>query len=227
MPTRHTVTSNTRGAMSPPRIGGVITADPSPAVAFTLYFLDASGGAFTITLPPTPADGDEIYLCEIAGSQNLITLDAGGNEVFPPWGLENGASTNPIQIEQLIAGWRFYTAFGAWKPIFQSLSLRKPTGSIVNATGQPHAVGQFQPFRYDGSATFTLNLPPGDLAQGQEAAVMESAGSGAGTVTVSGNGRNLVNDAGASVASMTLSLAYAFRRWVWTGSLWQMISRAP
>lgn len=57
-----------------------------------LIQLDASGGAFTLTLPPTPYTGMTFYLSEIAGSVNLVTVDGNGRNINGnPTMLMNGA----------------------------------------------------------------------------------------------------------------------------------------
>lgn len=43
-----------------------------------LVRLNASGGAFTVSLPARPAPGDTFTLKECAGSANAVTLDGNG-----------------------------------------------------------------------------------------------------------------------------------------------------
>jgi hypothetical protein len=64
------------GAISP---FSVITADPGPAVAFTRYLVDTSGGAVTVTLDADPAVGDWIEL--IRDGANDVTVDGDGNNI--------------------------------------------------------------------------------------------------------------------------------------------------
>lgn len=46
-----------------------------------LIQLDASGGAFTLTLPALPYVGMTFILSEIAGSVNLVTVDGNGKSI--------------------------------------------------------------------------------------------------------------------------------------------------
>ena len=57
-----------------------------------LIQLDASGGAFTLTLPALPYVGMTFILSEIAGSVNLVTVDGNGRNINGnPTMLMNGA----------------------------------------------------------------------------------------------------------------------------------------
>lgn len=198
-----------------------------------------SAGAFTMRLPghasnPFPLIGDpEVWLCEIAGAAGPnaaippMTLDATPNSVSVPWSLEGIAATQSLGVGGMVAGWKFSSALSVWKalPTQNMDNLRGVPGDVFNATGSPHIVQPFQVHRYDGAVTQQFDMPTSPAADGQKARVLEANGSAVGTITINGNGTNVVNDAGASVASYTLSVSRAFREWTRTGSIWHMTGK--
>lgn len=56
-----------------------ISADPSPAVVFSRYLVDTSGGAVTVTLPASPTAGDWIEI--IRDGANAVTVGRNGNNI--------------------------------------------------------------------------------------------------------------------------------------------------
>jgi hypothetical protein len=63
-----TIATPTFGSISP---YSAISADPSPAVAFTRYLVDTSGGAVTVTLDADPIVGD-LVLVRRKGANNVV-----------------------------------------------------------------------------------------------------------------------------------------------------------
>jgi len=195
--------------------------------AGTINLYDTTGGPLTLQLPASPADGDEIHFLDASGSPgDPLTIDANGTALFEPWWVGTGGAfaTFTMRIHHAKFSLRFLAAFGVWLPHHALSGLRMSVPTTFDTAGAPHTIEAFQHHRYDGSATFTFDLPAAPT-ESQEASVIEAVGSGAGTVTINGNGNNLVNDSGAGAASMVLSSAYAHRRWVWTGAIWAMVSK--
>lgn len=172
-------------------------------------FDDSSAESMVLNMPPNPADSDEVWLCEIGGSREPVTLSGNGNNITE-WATINVIPTSVILAnENLIVGYKFFALAGVWKRI---ISEQDQDWTPRNEVSAAITLRTNEVVRYDGVATFTISLPATPV-RGTIVGVVESNGSGVGTVTVSGNGTNLVNDAGASAASMTLSTAYAYRQW--------------
>ena len=190
-------------------------------------FDDTAADAFTLNMPANPADGDEVWLCEIGGtgSANPVTLSGNGNNVTEWSTLSVVAGSITLAMDNLFAGWKFLAAFSTWVAIDRSIDGDwTPRNEVsANATLSTNEI-----IKYQGSGTFQINLHPTPI-NGEINGVSENLGSGAGTLTVSAGANALVNDAGASAGTMTLSSAYASRRWRWDNqqSIWLMIARAP
>ncbi len=172
-------------------------------------FDDSAADAFTMNMPPNPVNDDEVWLCEIGGVRNPVTLAGNGNNVTEWATIDVIAASVVLANEGLIVGYKFLGFAGAWKRI---VSNQDQNWSPRNQVSSAITLRTNDIVKYDGSATFTITLPATPV-RGTVIGVAESQGSGAGVVTVSGNGTNLINDAGASVASMALSIAYAYRQW--------------
>lgn len=224
-----------RGVLAIVALAGPGPVDLQPG---KFYNYDASGGAFTARMPghasnPDGAtEGDELWFFESGGppssteSMNALTLDAGTNALSAPWSLDGIGATQVIRSRSVLFGYKFTAAFGGlWARIgWQADGAVTTPNSPHNATGSPHDLAPFNLNKFDGSAIQTLNHN-GSPKNGEVGRILESAGSGAAAVTVSGNGNNLINDAGASVASFVLSTARAYRQWEFTGSIWEMTGR--
>lgn len=198
--------SFSRGPWSPILSGAGTHALRNNAV--NLYD-DSAADAFTLNMPPNPADGDEVWLCEIGGFRNPVTLSGNGNTVTDWATIDEGDTSVVLAKEALIIGYKFFELGTAWKRIS---SEQDQNWTPRNEVGVAITLGTNDIVKYDGAQTFTISLPATPV-RGTIIGVVENNGSGAGTVTVSGNGTNLVNDVPASAASMTLSAAYAYRQW--------------
>lgn len=186
---------------------------------------DTAADAFTMNMPPTPTDGDEVWVLEIGGSQNPVTLSGNGNNVTEWSTIDTIVGSIELAMATLIVGYKFLEAFGTWARINSQVDGEwTPRNSVTTAT----TLSTNQITKYGGSFTFQIDLHPTPV-KGEINGVSENAGSGAGTLTISAGINTLVNDAGAAVTSMTLSTAYASRRWRWDTqvNIWLMIARAP
>ena len=54
----------------------------APAEAGIHYLCDATTAAFTVTLPASPSDGDQIAITKVDDSLNAVTVNVSGKDVF-------------------------------------------------------------------------------------------------------------------------------------------------
>jgi hypothetical protein len=96
------IATPTYGTISP---FSIITADPGPAVVFSRYVADTSGGGFTVTLPPSPTAGDWVEI--IRDGAGVVTVDRNGNNIA-------GAAANITHSTDNYGAIYVYTS-GNWK----------------------------------------------------------------------------------------------------------------
>jgi hypothetical protein len=71
--------------------------------------IDSSGGSFTVFLPASPANGDQIYIFDSGGalSTNSVTLDRNGKTI-------NGAASNVILNVDYVIVLAIYDSTNGW-----------------------------------------------------------------------------------------------------------------
>lgn len=86
-----------------PLTGDSVTITTSPATWLLIVPADTIA-AFTVAMPASPTDGDEVY---IGTSQTItsLTMTGNGNTLFGP-----STTLNSVGVTQ----WRFYAADSAW-----------------------------------------------------------------------------------------------------------------
>lgn len=81
---------------------------------------DASGGAFTVTLPTAPADKSRISAIKMDSSANAVTLEVGGSDRFQVTG---GATTLALSAQFVSVHLQYNASSGIWyvlngKPVY-------------------------------------------------------------------------------------------------------------
>jgi hypothetical protein len=79
------------------------------AVPGVMYALDASGGAFTMTLPASPSAGDTVYFTALSDMDTYqVTFDRNGED------MEGGTSNYDLDAQKS-GGWTFTTEWKAFQ----------------------------------------------------------------------------------------------------------------
>lgn len=183
---------------------------------------DASGGAFTITLPTAPADRSRIYIKKIDTSTNAVTIARGGSDVFEK---ASGATSLTLALPFQAVLLTYNTSAGVWYVSYDltlaSLDTRFAALQLATAaktTTYTAAVGEFVPCdATSGGFTVTLPTAPADGS----VVTVKKTDSGSNTVTVARGGSDVFNVA-AGATSMSITKQDQAQRYVYksSGAIW-------
>lgn len=188
------------------------------AAAKELIPCDASGGAFTVTLPAAPADKTRILIKKIDTSANAVTIARAGSDVFEK---ASGATslTLTLTFQSVLLTYHssaaiWYAEYGIPLPALDTRFSALQLATAVKTTTYAAAVGEFVPADAS-SGGFTVTLPSAP-ADGSIITVKKTDSS-SNTVTVARGGSDVFNAAGGAT-SMSLTKQDQAQRYLYKAS---------
>lgn len=199
------LTGDLGGDATTPTVPGKVDKFAVTAVKTTTYTAavadlipaDASGGAFTITLPAAPADKSRIFIKKIDTSATAVTIARGGSDVFEK---TSGATslTLALQFQSVLLTYNssaavWYASYDLALPALDTRFSALMLATAVKTGAYTAVAGDYVPADAT-SAGFAVTLPTAP-ADGTSVTVKKTDSS-ANTVTVTRGGSDVFNASG-------------------------------